>query len=77
MSRVDNVAHLAQRLQKLLPLESLALETVRFDTQLLQNAQISGVEYQQGTLQGYEVREYLLAHCGVELVLTVRRTAFR
>ena len=26
----------------------------------MENAEISGVEYQQGTLQGYEVREYLL-----------------
>jgi 5-methylcytosine-specific restriction endonuclease McrA len=26
----------------------------------MQNPEISGMEYQQGTLQGYEVREYLL-----------------
>jgi hypothetical protein len=26
----------------------------------MQNAEISGIEYQQGTLQGYEIREYLL-----------------
>jgi len=31
---------------------------VRFDTQLLQNSEMSGVEYQQGTLAGYELREY-------------------
>jgi len=31
-----------------------------FDTQKLQNPEISGVEYQQGELFGYEVREYLL-----------------
>jgi hypothetical protein len=37
---------------------------VRFDTQLLQNAEISGVEYQQGELVGYEVREYLLEKWG-------------
>lgn len=37
----------------------------------MENAEISGVEYQQGTLQGYEVRAYLLekwkrtcAYCG-------------
>jgi hypothetical protein len=39
--------------------------------QLIENPDIAGVEYQQGTLQGYEVREYLLekwertcAYCG-------------
>jgi hypothetical protein len=47
------------------------MELVRFDTQLMENAEISGVEYQQGTLAGYEIREYLLekwgrkcAYCG-------------
>ena len=50
----------------------LHVERVAFDTQLLQNPDIAGVEYQQGTLHGYEVREYLLAtwgrrcaYCGV------------
>jgi hypothetical protein len=32
--------------------------------QLMQNSEISGVEYQQGELQGYEVREYLLEKFG-------------
>ena len=36
------------------------MELVRFDMQLMENAEISGVEYQQGELVGYEVREYLL-----------------
>ena len=40
------------------------LELVKFDTQLMQNAEISGVEYQQGELAGYEVREYLLEKWG-------------
>ncbi len=30
----------------------------------MQNPEISGVEYQQGTLLGYEVREYLLEKWG-------------
>ncbi|MCE6957488.1 HNH endonuclease, partial [Cereibacter sphaeroides] len=37
---------------------------VRFDTQAMQNPEISGVEYQQGALAGYEVREYLLEKGG-------------
>ncbi|WP_197047582.1 HNH endonuclease, partial [Planktothrix serta] len=43
--------------------------------QQLENPEISGIEYQQGELQGYEVRQYLLekwsrkcAYCGVENV---------
>jgi hypothetical protein len=32
--------------------------------QLLENPEISGVEYQQGTLAGYEVKEYLLQKWG-------------
>ena len=37
---------------------------MRFDTQLLENPEIGGVEYQQGTRAGYEVREYLLEKWG-------------
>lgn len=60
LSRVNNVVHLARKLQNLIPLNAIAVETVRFDMQKLVNPEISGVQYQQGTLQGYEVREYLL-----------------
>ena len=36
--------------------------------QLLENPDISGVEYQQGELHGYEVKEYLLEKWGRECV---------
>jgi hypothetical protein len=36
------------------------MERVKFDTQAMDNPEISGAEYQQGTLAGYETREYLL-----------------
>ncbi len=45
---------------RLAPVKEVRTELVKFDLQLMQNAEISGVEYQQGELQGYEVREYLL-----------------
>ena len=48
------------RLSRLAPVTAISQELVRFDTQKLDNPEISGVEYQQGTLLGYEVREYLL-----------------
>ena len=59
-SRVDNVASWARRLLALAPIGSIDVETARFDMQKMQNAEISGVDYQQGELAGYEVREYLL-----------------
>lgn len=47
------------------------MELVRFDMQLMQHPDITGVEYQHGELAGYEVREYMLekwgrtcAYCG-------------
>ncbi|TBR60123.1 HNH endonuclease [Westiellopsis prolifica IICB1] len=62
-----------KRLKKFAPIGSIAQELVRFDTQAMQNPEISGTEYQQGTLHGYECREYLLekwnrqcAYCGVK-----------
>ncbi len=60
MSRVFNVATWAKRLFGFFPISSIAVETVRFDFQKMVNPEITGVEYQQGTLEGYEVREYLL-----------------
>jgi len=58
--RVDTTCSWVKRLKRLAPVTHLAQELVRFDMQLMQNPEISGVEYQQGSLQGYEVREYLL-----------------
>jgi len=70
-SRIDNVLTWVARIRKWCPISAISTELVKFDTQLLQNAEISGIEYQQGTLQGYEVKEYLLekfyrrcAYCG-------------
>ena len=60
MSRVHNVNTWVKRLRKVAPVSAISVEIVRFDTQQLENPEISGVEYQQGTLLGYEVREYLL-----------------
>src|SRR5258708_13232781 len=53
-----------KRLGKVCPITAISLELVRFDLQLMQNPEISGIQYQQGTLAGYECREYLLAKWG-------------
>ena len=62
-----------KRLIRVCPITSIAMELVKFDSQKLNNPEISGIEYQQGTLYQYEVREYLLekwqrkcAYCGVK-----------
>jgi len=57
-SRIQNVLTWVARLQRCAPISNLTQELVRFDMQLMQDAEISGVAYQQGELQGYEVREY-------------------
>lgn len=59
-SRVDNIQTWFTKLFKVAPITSISMELVRFDMQLMENAKISGIEYQQGTLAGYELREYLL-----------------
>ncbi|WP_240312645.1 RNA-guided endonuclease IscB [Vreelandella aquamarina] len=64
--RVDTVTAWVNRLNRLAPVTAISQELVRFDTQKLDNPEINGVEYQQGTLLGYEVREYLLEKWGRE-----------
>lgn len=60
MSRLYNIRSWFIKLYQLCNIEQISMELVRFDTQLMQNVEVSGVEYQQGELAGYEVREYLL-----------------
>ncbi len=71
MSRVHNILTWVKRLQKVCNITAISQELVRFDTQKMCNPEISGTEYQQGTLMGYELREYMLekwkrecAYCG-------------
>lgn len=60
MSRVHNVETWVKRLKSYSPVTNAQVETVRFDLQLMENANIEGIEYQQGTLKDWEQREYLL-----------------
>ena len=68
MSRVYNIQTWVKRLMRYMPVTHLALELVKFDTQAMVNPEISGVDYQQGELWGYEVREYLLEKFGRKCV---------
>ena len=74
-SRVSHVMTWVQRLRRVCPIEAISMELVRFDPQALENPDIEGCQYQQGTLAGYELREYLLekwartcAYCGKQNV---------
>jgi 5-methylcytosine-specific restriction endonuclease McrA len=60
-SRIENILTWIARLQRWCPLGAISMELVKFDTQLMQHAEIRGIEYQHGTLQGCEVKAYLLA----------------
>ncbi len=72
-SRIANILTWVRRLARITPISVISQELVKFDMQAMENPEISGVEYQQGTLQGYELREYLLekwnrqcAYCGAK-----------
>lgn len=71
--RVEITLTWVNRLRRYAPIAGISQELVRFDLQQMENPEISGAEYQQGTLFGYELREYLLnkwdrkcAYCGAE-----------
>ena len=49
---------------RILPVGRITVETAAFDTQKMRDPEISGIEYQQGTLMGYEIREYLAEKFG-------------
>ncbi len=51
---------LIEKLKRILPVSNTVIEVASFDTKKMQNPEMSGIEYQQGELQGYEIREYLL-----------------
>lgn len=74
-SRLSNVMTWTARLMRVSPVSAVSLELVRFDPVAVENAEIKGVQYQQGTRAGYEVRQYLLekwnracTYCGKQQV---------
>jgi len=61
MSRVNNIVNLCYKLIKRVSIINIVVETVKFDMHSMQHGcKLYGTEYQQGTLQGYNIREYLL-----------------
>ena len=55
-AQINEIDHL----HRYFPIEKIIVEVAEFDIQKIKNPDISGIEYQQGTLQGYNIRNYLL-----------------
>ena len=51
-SRISKCADVGRTFASLCPVGALSLELVKFDTQKLENPEISGIEYQQGDVGG-------------------------
>ena len=60
-------------LRQMFPISSIRLERNKFDPQLMMNPDIKGVEYQRGTLVGWQVRAYILDRDGSRCVYCRRR----
>ncbi|GCC11301.1 CRISPR-associated endonuclease Cas9 [archaeon] len=58
--KLETHLRLIEKLKKILPITKIIVEVAKFDQQKMSKPEIKGVEYQQGELEGYEVREYLL-----------------
>ena len=57
--RIDTL-RVVNTLLKMVPITSISIERNKFDPQLMTNPDIKGVEYQRGTLFGWQVRAYVL-----------------
>jgi 5-methylcytosine-specific restriction endonuclease McrA len=64
MHRVLTIETWVNRLCRYAHITQIVMELVRFDTQRMKNPEVNGIQYQQGELAGYEVREYLLEKWG-------------
>lgn len=65
-SRINNCLTWTRRFSRWSPITRIEVEQVRFDMQLLQNPEITGVAYQRGELAGWELRNYLLVKYGYQ-----------
>jgi len=59
-SKAESTVKIITNLSKILPIDNIIVEIAKFDTQKLQNPDISGVEYQKGKTEGYDnIRAYV------------------
>ena len=71
-AKIETHTRVIECVCRMLPIRDITVEVAAFDTQKMQNPEIAGIEYQQGTLMGYTIREYLAekfnhkcCYCGV------------
>ena len=65
--RIDTI-RVVGILRQMFPISSSRLERNKFDQQLMMNPDIQGIEYQRGTLFGWQVRAYILDRDGSRCV---------
>ena len=70
--RIDTI-RVAGILRQMYPISNIRLERNKFDPQLMVNPDINAVEYQHGTLFGWQVRAYILDRDGSRCVYCRRR----
>ena len=62
--KIDSHLKAIEEVHKILPISNIIVEVASFDTQLLkaeaEGKTISGIDYQQGEMLGYNTREYVL-----------------
>lgn len=64
-NRVDAHLKVIRNVHRMLPIAKTTIEVAQFDTQLIKNPHIEGVDYQRGEQMGFwNVREYVLARDG-------------
>ena len=64
-NRVNAHLKVIRNVHRILPISNTTIEVAQFDTQLIKNPQIDGVDYQRGEQMGFwNVREYVLARDG-------------
>lgn len=65
LNRVDAHLKVIRNVHRILPIAKTTIEVAQFDTQLIKNPHIEGVDYQRGEQMGFwNVREYVLARDG-------------
>ena len=85
--KINTHLKVIENVHKILPITKIIVETASFDIQKIKNPNISGTEYQQGEMEGWNVREYILfrdnhtcQHCkgkGKDKVLNVHHIESR
>ena len=58
-SLADDHQSILQTMQQLYPISQIRVQDLKFDTQRMQNPDIRGTEYQEGTLQGWHLKHYI------------------